>query len=205
MVNVYLNVWLDSGRVIKIPQDQWTPIDTKTRTKANATKVYPVGPQDRTIIDKEFDELNRQRKMQWTKGFTKYKYPVFIVWRTVNLLGKQPERKGKVVVDIRGLNKITESDAYPMFLQSDIISAVQGASYITVVNCAAFFHQWLIKPSDRDKLTVVSHRGSEQWNVAVMGFKNNFAYVQKQIDGLLRPFKDSLKHMSMTWSFSIKP
>ena len=39
------------------------PIDTKTGTKTDATKVYPVGPQDRAIIDKEFDKLHRQGKM----------------------------------------------------------------------------------------------------------------------------------------------
>ena len=42
-------------------------------------------------------------------------------------------------------------------------------------------------------MTVVSHRGNEQWNVAVMGFKNNFAYIQRQIDGLLRLFKTFVK------------
>ena len=42
---------------------------------------------------------------------------------------------------------------------------------------------------DRYRLTVVNHRGNEQWNVAVMGFKDNPAYVQRQIDGLLKPLK----------------
>ena len=43
-------------------------------------------------------------------------------------------------------------------------------------------------PSDRHKLTVVSHRGQETFNVAVMGYKNSPAYVQRQIDRLLRRF-----------------
>ena len=42
---------------------------------------------------------------------------------------------------------------------------------------------------DRHKLIIINYRGNEQWNVAVMGFKNSFAYMQKQIDGLLKPFK----------------
>ena len=176
-----------------MPQDQWMAINTKTGVKIDAARMYPVGFQNRTVIDKEFDEFHRQNKMQWTKSPTKYGYPVFVIWRTVHLPGKTPERKRKIVVNIRGLNKITESDVYLMPLQSDIISAVQNASYITVIDCAAFFHQWPVKFSDRDKLTVVSHRGNEQWNVAVIGFKNNPAYVQKQIDDLLRPFKTFAK------------
>ena len=46
---------------------------------------------------------------------------------------------------------------------------------------------------DRDKLIIVSHWGNEQWKVVVINFKNNFAYVQKQIDGLLKPFKTFAK------------
>jgi hypothetical protein len=35
------------------------------------------------------------------------------VWRTVHHPGKEPERKGRVVVDIRGLNRITEVESEP--------------------------------------------------------------------------------------------
>lgn len=48
------------------------------------------------------------------------------IWRTINIPGKPPERKGRVLIDIRGLNKISMFDAYPVTLQTDIISAVLG-------------------------------------------------------------------------------
>ena len=161
VVNFYFNVWRDSEKVINVPQDQWMSIDTKIGVKTDAAKMYPAGFQNRAIIDKEFDGLHRQGKMQWTKSFTKYGYPVFVVWRTVHFPSKLLERKGKVVVDIRGLNKITESDVYFMPLQSDIISAVQRINYIIIINCVAFFHQWPMQPGDRDKLTIVHHRKNE--------------------------------------------
>ena len=141
VVNFYFHFWRDSEKVIKMPQNQWMAINTKPGVKINAARMYSVGFQDRTVIDKKFDEFHRQNKMQWTKSPTKYEYPVFVIWRTVHFPGKPPERKKKVVVNIRGLNKITENDAYLMPLQLEIISAVQGANYITVINCAAFFHQ----------------------------------------------------------------
>ena len=102
---------------------------------------------------------------------------------------KPPTRKNKIIVDIKNLNKIIENDDYPMFFQSDIISAMQKMKYISIINCSNFFHEWPVKRFDRCKLIVVNHRDNKQWNVAVMGFKNNFAYMQKQIDGLLKPFK----------------
>ena len=109
--------------------------------------------------------------MQWTEGPILFGYPVLVVWKTVHLPNKPFIRKKRVVVDIRGLNKISKNDAYPMPFQSNVISAVQGAKYITVVDCAGFFYQWPFRRKNQHKLIVVNHRNNEQWNVAVMGFK----------------------------------
>ena len=78
-----------------------------------------------------------------------------------------------------------------MPLQGDIILVVQGAKYISVVDCSGQFHQFLVKPEDRHKFTVVSHRGAEQFNVAAM------AYGQRQMDKILRPIGILQDAMSM--------
>lgn len=189
VAEAYPTIWGPADGVVKVPEDQWMSIPTLPDAKPTAAKVYPLNPEDRQVVDEEFDRLHRQGKMSWTSGPTPYAYPVFVVWRTVQTPDKPPERKGRVVVDIRGLNKISMFDAYPMTQQSDLLSAVIGCPYISVMDAASFFHQWLVRLADRHKLTVVSHRGSEQWNVAVMGYRNSTAYVQRQIDGLLRKYK----------------
>ena len=99
-----------------------------------------MGPQDREIINKNFNDLHQQKKRQWTESPILFGYPVFVVWKTVHFPNKPFMRKRRVVVDIRKLNKISESDAYPMPFQSNVISAVQRTKYITVVDCAGFFH-----------------------------------------------------------------
>ena len=40
---------------------------------------------------------------------------------------------------------------------------------------------------------MVTHRGQETFNVAVMGYKNSPAYVQRQIDRILRPYREFAK------------
>ena len=120
--------------------------------------------------------------MEWMVESTPFSFPAFVVWT------QRPDgsRKGRAVIDIRGLNTITRPDVYALPLQADLISAVKGCLYLTVVDAAAFFYQWRVHPSDRHKLTVVTHRGQKTFNVAVMGYKNSPAYVQRQIDRLLR-------------------
>lgn len=184
VTEAYPRLWCDDGTPVSVPEHEWMPITLKPDAKIEAAKVYPLGLTDRQLVDDTFDKLHEQGRMEYTSQPTPHGYPVFVVWRTVGT-----ERKGRVVVDIRGLNKIAVTDTYPMPLQSDITAAVAGCQYITVVDAASFFHQWRVKADDRHKLTVVSHRGQEQFNVAVMGFKNSPPYVQRRIDTLLRDMR----------------
>jgi hypothetical protein len=99
------------------------------------------------------------------------------------------ERKKRVVIDIRDLHKIVEFDSYSMSLQTNIISAVADSKYISMIDAAAFFYQFRVKTADRHKLTIVSHREQKYFFVALMSFKNSFAYAQRRIDIILRNIK----------------
>ncbi len=183
LVDQYPDLWKSEG-FAKLPEDQWMHIplrsDWETRISGKA-KVYPLGTEDKKLVDQTFDDLHAKGRLKYTTNSTPFSYPVFVVWKMVN-----GQRKGRVVIDIRGLNAITLPDAYPLPLQSDVISAVKGCDYLSVIDCASFFYQWRVHPSDRHKLTVVSHRGQETFQVAVMGYKNSSSYVQRQVDRLFR-------------------
>lgn len=64
------------------------------------------------------------------------------------------------MVDIRGLDRISISDGYPLPFQEDIFGSLRGANFITVVDSSGMFHLFLVKEKDRHKFTVVSHRGA---------------------------------------------
>ena len=187
LVERYPKLWKDSG-FVNVPESSWLRIplrsDWESRVSGKA-RVYPLGLKDRKIVDDTFDELHAQDRLSWTTEHTPFSYPVFVVWKDLG----DGKRKGRVVVDIRGLNQLTVPDAYPLPLQSDMIAAVKDCNFISVIDCASFFYQWRVHPDDRPKLTVVTHRGQETFNVAVMGYRNSPAYVQRQIDGILRPFQ----------------
>ena len=95
-----------------ILEDIWMKIPLKEgwqdKVKGKA-KVYPLGIKDREVVNREFDKLHKQGRMSWTNEAIPFSYPVFVVWRTV---GK--ERKGRAVVDIRGLNQLIVPNAYPL-------------------------------------------------------------------------------------------
>lgn len=184
VVSDYEDVFTDTGGTIDIPEDQWMPIPLKPDAKVKSAKVYPLGQKDREVVDATFDKLQQQGKLRFSTQPTPYGWPCFVVWRDT------PQgRKGRVVIDIRGLNAIAEDDGYPLPLQSDIIGLIAGYMWISTVDGVAWFHQFNAQRSDRSKLTIISHRGQEESSVALMGYKGSPPYVQRQTDALLRPLR----------------
>ena len=189
VVDDYPDLWIDHGNTANIPESEWMEIPLVNNWmelyKPGQARVYPVGQKDRKVIDSAFDKLHKQGRMEWTTESTPFTYPCFVVWKNL----ADGRKKGRVVVDIRALNKITLPDAYPVPSQSNILSAVSGALHISTVDCCSFFYHWLVKREHRYCLTVLSHRGQETFKVAVMGYRNSPAYVQQMIDRILRPFQ----------------
>ena len=93
------------------------------------------------MVDEVFNKLHKQNKMSWATKGTPFAFPIFVVWKIV-FVGpdKAPHRKGRVVVDIRGLNKITTPDAYSIPRQEEITAVVASYKYIIVTNSLSFFY-----------------------------------------------------------------
>ena len=184
VVAEYEDIFRDSGATIDIPEEEWMPIPVRPDAKIKACKVYPLGQRDRDVVDATFDKLQQQGKLKFTTQPTPYGWPCFVVWRDT------PQGpKGRVVIDIRGLNAITENDGYPLPLQSDIIGLIAGFRYVSTVDGVGWFHQFRAQQADRQKLTIISHRGQEESSVALIGYKGSPPYVQRQTDKLLRPLR----------------
>ena len=88
---------------------------------------------------------------------------------------------------------MTLSNVYFISLQIDIIQIVNDCQFISLINCAEFFYQWRVHFVDKHKLTVVSHREQKTFNVTIKRLRNSLFYVQKQIDRVLRSYKNYFK------------
>ena len=190
LVNEFPTLWRDQG-FVQVPENDWMQLtlrdDWQTRLpKSNRAKIYPLGIDDRAVVDETFDDLQKQGRLEYTTKPTPFSYPVFVVWKTL----PDGKRKGRAVVDIRGLNDLLVPDVYPVPLQSDIIARLLGCTHLSILDAMSFFYQWLVRYNHRYMLTVVSHRGQETFNVPIMGCMNSIAYVQRQIDKILRPIKE---------------
>ena len=188
VTKTYSKIWRDIENIMNIFEKDWMIIFIDVDVKSKIVKVYSLSSKNKTIVDKKFDKLHVDEKLKWTFKSTSYEFSVFVIWRIVHSSNKSIEKKERVVIDIRTLNKISKFDVYFMRFQQNIISIIVDSSYISIMNDVNFFHQWRVQQSNRHKLTIVSHRDSEQWNVVVMSYRNSSTYVQRQIDKLLRDY-----------------
>lgn len=189
-MNEFPTLWNDDG-FIKVPPDEWMRIPLKEGWQDKLTgrsKIYPLGIEDRKLVDETFDKMHEQGRLKWTDEETPFSFPVFVVWKMSN--GK---RKGRAVVDIRGLNKMIVPDAYPVPSQDEIINDLRGCKHLLVLDAMSFFYQWRVHDTDTFKLTGVTHRGQETFLVPVMGCGNSIAYVQRRMDRLLHEWRAFVK------------
>ena len=187
-VEAFPSLWQDTGNVVNVPESEFMDIplvdNWRELYKPGQARVYPLGQRDKAVIDEAFDKLHQQDRMEWTTTATPFSFPCFVVWKDT-----ADGPKGRVVVDIRALNKITMPDAYPVPSQAEILAELRNAGLISTVDAASFFYQWWVNKHHRHRLTVASHRGQESFKVPVMGYRNSPAYVQRMIDRILRPFR----------------
>jgi len=82
VVDRFPAVWKDSGKFVDLPMDNWMRISLKPSWNdkvSRKARVYPLGLRDREVVDKSFDELQRQDRIAWTARETPFSYTVFVV------------------------------------------------------------------------------------------------------------------------------
>ncbi|KAL8369548.1 hypothetical protein RB595_000061 [Gaeumannomyces hyphopodioides] len=184
LIDKYPSIWDHKG-LIKMREDEYMriPLLENALLGKLAQKPFPHGTIEREALDKILDALHEEDRFEFVDAPTPFAAPAFIVYRT----GVGATKKARMVIDLRALNRYAIPDAYPMPLQSDVIDRLRGKTWVSCVDASAFFHQFPVWKPDREKFTIVSHRGLERSKVALMGFKNSPAHVQRFMDKELRP------------------
>ena len=188
LVNNYQNIFRDSDSIVDISENEWMSVNFKSEAVSKLNKMYSLEVKNRSFIDATFDKLHQQSKLHWTVQSISFSYSTFVVWRDI-----LTNQKRRVVIDIRDLNDIIESDSYSLSLQSNIIAKIVNSSYIFIINAVDWFHQFNVQRRNRHKFTIVTHREQEKFSVAFMNYKNSFSYVQRQTNKLLRSYKQFAK------------
>ena len=148
-------------------------------------QVYPISQdEDRTLreyIEKQ-SSLGRIRPAVSPAGA-----PVFFVEKGVPEEGKPPEKR--LVVNYKGLDKITKKFRYPLPLIEVLFDHLKDATIFSKIDLRSAYHQLRIKRGDEWKTAFRTKYGLYEYTVLPFGLANAPAYFQKFMDKL---FKDMI-------------
>ena len=141
MINDFSSLWQDIESVKNVPESKWMNISLfdnwRELYKSDQTRIYPLDQKNKNVIDKKFDKLHAQDRIKWIVTTTFFFFSYFIIWKTT-----LKERKKRMIINIRALNKIIILNVYLVFSQADILIAIKNIKFISTIDAASFFYQW---------------------------------------------------------------
>src|SRR5258706_1306254 len=91
------------------------------------------------------------------------------------------------VVDWRGINTITISDAHPLPIMDNLLDLAKGSKIMSKLDLMASYNQIPIRKEDRWKTAFISSLGLFEFNVMHFGFENAPAHMQRFMQHTLSP------------------
>ena len=121
LIDEYSSLWKNID-FVKLSEKNWMKISLKFDWKnkiSDKARVYSLSRKNKKLVNQTFNKLHKIDKLDWTIDFIFFNYSIFCVWKMIN-----EKSKKRVVVDVRDLNVITQSNVYSLSLQFSIISIV---------------------------------------------------------------------------------
>ncbi len=97
-------------------------------------------------------------------------------------------RKVWFCVDYRKLNAITIPDEFPIPRQSEILSALSGATVLSSLDALSGFTQLEMDRGDVEKTAFRTHKGLFQFKRMPFGLRNGPSIFQRIMQAILAPY-----------------
>ena len=136
------------------------------------------------------DDLDRLKKVlddRLSKGMispanSPYGAPVFFVLKK--------DGSYRMVIDYRGLNKLTVRNKHPLPRTDEMIDRLHGVQYVSKIDLRQAYEQVLLKEEDRHKAAFRTRYGSFQPNVMTFGLSEAPATFTSLMTHIFRPHLD---------------
>ena len=102
----------------------------------------------------------------------------------------KPDGRLRLVVDYRGLNKVTIHNKYPIPMMAELKDRVKNAQIFTKLNLKDGFHLIRIRKGDEWKTAFRTRYGLSEYKVMPFGLVNAPTTFQTMMDEILREFLD---------------
>ncbi|XP_062830648.1 uncharacterized protein LOC134297351 [Anolis carolinensis] len=132
-------------------------------------------------------------------------------WASPIVLVQKPDKTIRFCIDYRLLNKVTQTDTYPMPRLDDLLERIGRAQFISSIDLTKGFWQVPMAPQDQPKTAFRTQGGLYEFSVLPFGLKNSPATFQRLVDKVLSglgnfcvAYMDDIGIFSNSWEDHLK-
>lgn len=165
--------------------------DYEARIELLVDKFCSKRPYRCTIDDKK--EIEQQVAKLLENNLIEESYSPFAAPVTL-AFKRDEEKKSRLCIDFRDLNKIVIPQAQPFPLIDDLILKARNCKYFTSLDINSAFWSIPLRIEDRSKTGFITQEGHYQWTCLPFGLKTAPAIFQRILSSILR--KNNLKNFT---------
>lgn len=155
--------------IFAIETDQMT-VNNFYKQDLNINDKEPVYTRNYRTPHTQKQEINRQVKKLLENDLienssSNYNSPIILVPKK----GSGTDKKWRMCIDYRKLNKKLVADRYPLPRIDDILDKLGRAKYFSIMDLFSGFHQVPLNENSRDYTTFSTENGSYRWKVLPFG------------------------------------
>ena len=158
-------------------------------------KPYPIAMKHYQWVKEEIEKLLTAKVICSSRS--SWSVPIIVV----------PKGDGgnHLVIDYRGLNKVTRKFTWPMPKVEDIFSKLNEATYFTMLDLQAGYHHIPLDKPSIPKMTFNSPFGKYKYVKVPFGLAQAPAYFQELMTGILKDFSFVIAYLDDIIIFSKTP
>lgn len=145
------------------------------------SKSYPYPMALKTEMDKQIKQLLDDGIIRQSRS--PYNSPIWIVPKKEDASG---EKKYRMVIDYRKLNKCTIPDKYPIPEINEVLTNLGQNKFFSVIDLKSGFHQIPLRTEDIEKTAFSVNNGKYEFTRLPFGLKNAPSIFQRALDDILR-------------------
>lgn len=180
LINKYKASFAKDKYDIGTVKDYEAHIDLLVDTYCNK-RPYRCSLEDKLEIEEQVSKLLERDLIE--QSYSPFAAPVTLAFK------KEDNKKTRLCIDFRDLNKIVVPQAQPFPLIEDLVTKTRNCKYFSTLDINSAFWSIPLRVEDRKKTAFVTQEGHYQWTCLPFGLKTSPAIFQRILSNILKKYK----------------
>lgn len=137
--------------------------------------------EDKIEIEEQISKLLDKNLIE--ESYSPFAAPVTLVFK------KEDNKKSRLCIDFRDLNKIVVPQAQPFPLIDDLVTKTRNCKFFSTLDINSAFWSIPLRIEDKKKTAFVTQEGHYQWTCLPFGLKTSPEIFQRILSNILRKYK----------------